>query len=210
MGGGNQECSKFCKYIFSCHENTGVNLGTLRFGFLLLFLYVFQQIFPIFQAISFPWKRCNRSADISNSKVSPSFLLHQVLYVLIFCFWSEEKANSGMSRSLTEWTFPFLSQKAQPPAPTHPRHAQACILAVEEPRTVSTASFQQPRHIHFWWRAPNRKTRELKIKSHHWQTFSGHLIKNYCSLLQTPADAVAAPPPQRVSNCFPSKHEFRV
>lgn len=175
--------------------------------FLLLFLYVFQQIFPLSSFPSlFISMKVQRKCWHFQFKVSPSFSLHQCLYVLIFCSWSEEKANPGMSRSLTGWTFPFLRQEARPPAPAHPRHAQACILAVEEPRTVSTASFQQPRHIHSWWSAPNHKTRELKIKSHHWQSFSGHLMKNYCSHLQTSANAVAAPPPQRVSNCFPFKH----
>lgn len=146
-------------------------------------------------------------------KVSPSFSLHPVLYVLIFCFWSEEKANSGMSRSLRGWTFPSLSQKARPPAPAHPGHPQACILAVEQihlpeqfPLHPSSSQYTsisgEGLQIH--------KTRELKIKSHHWQTFSRHPIKNYCSQLETPADALVAPPPQRVSNCFPFKHEFRV
>lgn len=150
---------------------------------LLLFLYVFQQIFPLsdFPSRLISMKMLRQKCWHFQFIVSPSFSLHQVLYILIFCSWSEEKANSGMSRSPTGWAFPFLSQNAPRAAPAHPRHEWACILAMEEPRTVVTASFQRPRHIHFWWRAPNHKTHELKIKSHHWQTFSGDLRKNFCS-----------------------------
>lgn len=49
----------------------------------------------------------------------------------------------------------IFSVKAQLPATAHPRHEHTHMLAMDESRKVSTASFQQLRHTHFWWRAPN-------------------------------------------------------
>lgn len=49
----------------------------------------------------------------------------------------------------------IFSVKAQLPATTHPRHEHTHMLATDQSRTVSTASFQYLKHTDFWWRAPN-------------------------------------------------------
>lgn len=105
------------------------------------------------------------------------------------------------------WVFPFLIHGAQLPVPAQshrPAHwpggtqnTFCCTLPAANTHPFLVKGFK----LQGLW---------VKFKSHHWQTFSEYLFKNYSSLLQSPADAVAAPPPQRVRNCFPFKHNFRV
>lgn len=106
--------------------------------------------FPNSLSISFPRKCCNKIADISNLKffiTSSSVSLDSMVFCLKKKLVSEYQDIKGRS-------FPFLSQSTAacccPPMTW--RYAHNCK---EEPRSVSTASFQQPRHIRFWWRAPN-------------------------------------------------------
>lgn len=122
--------------------------------------------FPVVHFTLFPQKCCNKSADIYGSKFlhSHTSIISSSLHSDFLClarrkckFWNP-RVSHGMN-------FHF-SHQGSPTACLHP-DTQAYTLAREEPRTVSAVPFQQPTRIHFWWRALNCKTCELKVKITH-------------------------------------------
>lgn len=92
-----------------------------------------------------------------------NFLLNQALYTLMLYSWSEAKKTVLKCKDLSKDEMFIFSVKAQLAATAHPRHEHTHMLAMDESRKVSTASFQQLRHNHFRWRAPNYLAWELKI-----------------------------------------------